>query len=324
MWADGGLAADGTRVVSARGVASQTEAVSPMSALGSPMAMPTGFPRMQVWYGRMAVLYRELSAAPGEASPILSHSGSDGTIAWIWPERDLIAAVFTQSRGSAAVLRLEADIHRLLLEPGINDGAPAEWRAFLGTYTPREGSLAGKEIDVLLQNGRLGVDVPGQMVFLLAEPDDQGWRSFELMDAIKVRFVAGADGRVDAFEFRAPGEEPGLIPRGTAAEFRARAAAQAPAAGADLARFTGVFHDVEGDAEVRMVIQDGKLTALHPSVPIPLKFDGPDAEGYFTLELNPAVRILFTEDDAGLVNGYDAHGGGQVLPRPKLRDLEDQ
>jgi len=42
------------------------------------------------------------------------------------------------------------------------------------------------------------------------------------------------------------------------------------------------------------------------------------------LEVNPAVKIRFTEDENGAVTGYDAHGGGEVLPRPKLRELEDE
>ncbi len=323
MWADGGLAADGARVLSERAVASQIEAVSPMTALGSPMSMPTGFPGMQVWYGRMAVLYRPVDAEADAPSPVLSHSGSDGTIAWVWPEHDLIAAVFTQSRGSAGVLRLEADLHRLLFEPEINAGAPAEWQPLLGIYTPDEGSLAGREIEVLVYNGELAVDVPGQMVFALTEPDEDGWRAFQLDASVRLRFLPEPDGSVAAFEFVAGGEEQGVIRRGTAAAYRERQAAAAPA-GLDLSRYTGVFNDVEGDAEVRMVVIDGQLVAEHPKVPIPLKFKGPDEGGFFTLEVNPAVKIRFTEDENGAVTGYDAHGGGEVLPRPKLRELEDE
>ncbi len=319
MWAARGLAADGERVVSERGVASQLEPLSPMSALGSAMSMPTGFPRMQVWYGRMAVLYRPLDAAAGDPSPVISHSGSDGTIAWAWPDHGLVAAVFTQSRGSTQVLRLESDVHRLLLEPDINDHAPAEWGSLYGHYLVADGPLAGRRVEVLVNNGQLSLDVPGELVFALTEADEEGWRSFELRPEVRVRFDL-ADGACDALDYEVQGQG------GRAERFDPAAPPEEPApAGpeADLSPFVGVYHDPEADADLEMVDRDGKLTAMHPSVPMPLGFAGPDEGGFFTLELNPAVRIRFTRGEDGKVDGYEVHTGGQVVRRERVGDLED-
>ncbi len=328
MWADGGLAADGRRVLSARAVASQLEPLSPMTDLGSPMAMPTGFPGMEVWYGRMAVLYRAPGAAADSPSSVIGHSGSDGTIAWAWPDRDLTAAVFTQSRGASAILRVESDLHRLLFEPDINRAGEERWRPLLGRYRPEGGRLAGQEVEVLVENGRLAIDVPGQLVFLLTDPDDQGWRRFVIDERVRVRFEPEEGGLAPAFAFEAPGEEPGLVRRVPAGEEAAGVAPEPPPgpSAAELAALEpllGVYHDVEGDAEVQMLLQDGRLTARHPQVPIPLQFLGPDEDGFFTLELNPGIRIVFTRDEQGAVDGYDVHANGVVTPRPRLRGLDD-
>ena len=48
---------------------------------------------------------------------LFGHSGSDGTYAWAWPERDLIILYFTQSRGGLTALKIEKPIDRLLIYP---------------------------------------------------------------------------------------------------------------------------------------------------------------------------------------------------------------
>jgi CubicO group peptidase (beta-lactamase class C family) len=75
----------------------------------SDMNYPTGFNGLNVKYGQMWMLWI------GERLEAFGHGGSDGTMAWAWPERDLMVLFFTQSRGQRTPLELESHIQRLLI-----------------------------------------------------------------------------------------------------------------------------------------------------------------------------------------------------------------
>ena len=67
---------------------------------------------------------------------------------------------------------------------------------FLGFY---RNAAVGADAEVIVQNGRVAVDVPGQMAFELHAPDEDGWRNFRVSDQISVRFNRDESGRVSSF-----------------------------------------------------------------------------------------------------------------------------
>jgi len=101
MVMDGGVV-DKTRLLS-------KAAIARMLTPASKTPMPTGFAALGSSYGQLMHLYDE----DGEVLAF-GHSGSDGTYAWAWPARDLMVLYFTQSRGSATMMRMEAVIDSLL------------------------------------------------------------------------------------------------------------------------------------------------------------------------------------------------------------------
>lgn len=103
--------------LSSRAVASMIEPVSRLTSLGSDVPEPTGFSQYEVRYGRMLEVRVPLEPS-GTSEAVVGHSGSDGTIVWVWPERELVVAYFTQSRGNGTHLRLEQIIDRVILHPG--------------------------------------------------------------------------------------------------------------------------------------------------------------------------------------------------------------
>ncbi len=54
------------------------------------------------------------------------------------------------------------------------------------------------------------MDIPGQSVFTLNEPDEEGWRSFTLTDLIAVNFQESASGEVDAMRLAQTSDFPRL------------------------------------------------------------------------------------------------------------------
>jgi len=80
---------------------------------------PNGFRKLTAYYGQMMEVYVNAD----RKRVAFGHGGSDGTWAAAWPEHDLMVLYFTQSRGNATVIDLQAAIERLLL--GQTAAAPA-------------------------------------------------------------------------------------------------------------------------------------------------------------------------------------------------------
>jgi CubicO group peptidase (beta-lactamase class C family) len=166
MWMDGGQAG-AAQILSREAIARTLEPVSPMKMLGSDERFPTDFDALEMYYGRLAQVY--VPKGNPESKPvIIGHSGSDGTMAWAWPEEDLMILYFTQSRGGSSVLRMEEEIERLFFADQIvaEEGAE-EFAPYLGTYIANFPPFDGEEFQVLVKNGKLALDVPSQMVFEL-------------------------------------------------------------------------------------------------------------------------------------------------------------
>lgn len=84
---------------------------------------------------------------------VISHSGSDGTCTWAWPEQDLIVLYFNQSRGSASGIYLESDIDRLFSHPEleeINTLARDKYASYSGTYVANYGPFQNAEFTVVV------------------------------------------------------------------------------------------------------------------------------------------------------------------------------
>lgn len=85
----------------------------------------------------------------------------------------------------------------------------ADVRDYLGTYHFEE---AGIDFETLIHNGRLAVDVPGELTYELHLPDDQQRWVFRAIDNIWVRFNRGEDGQVESMTMTRPDME-ALLPR---------------------------------------------------------------------------------------------------------------
>ena len=72
---------------------------------------------------------------------------------------------------------------------------PADLQAYLGTYFHKEG---GKNFTVLIANENLAVDVPGQRVFELSPPNDEGKWLVKEKDGMTVSFAASGEGVIES------------------------------------------------------------------------------------------------------------------------------
>jgi len=206
FWLDAGQTLGG-RILPEVAVQEILTPTAPMTPPGSGAPFPTGFPGLEVWHGEASMLWVE---APGtqRIPRVVGYSGSDGTFAWAWPEKDLMVLLFSQSRGQDVHREVEEVIHGLFMEEerikaqpsvapkpqpdSVSSKGPLELQPFLGQYGADSGPHGGERFTVLVQDGMLAVDIPGQGVFTLREPDSKGWRAFTLTDQVAVRFQEGA------------------------------------------------------------------------------------------------------------------------------------
>lgn len=203
LWMDGGMV-DGKRLLSDEAMARILTPASPMKQLGSDNPYPCGFFGLKPYYGQMSMLY-----APGESPArtdvrAFGHGGSDGTGAWAFPAEDLIVCYFTQSRGQASPIRLETTIQEALLQPGDAAEVPDEMKPLIGTYFANFGSFKNTPFQVVFRCGKLALDIPGDLVHELREPDAEGRWRFVLNDAASVSFKRDGEGQVVAMFLNRP------------------------------------------------------------------------------------------------------------------------
>lgn len=291
MWLDGGQF--GRRgVLSANAVERTLTPVSRM-LISQDMAFPTGFYELNAHYGQLAVLFCRESDPRGASPVVVGHSGSDGTWAWAWPQEDLIVLYFTQSRGNTTGLRLEAEIDRLLIHPEIemlNAQARAEHAELLDTYLANFAHFHNAAFTVLVQNGRLALDVPGEYIFPLAGPDDRGrWHS--TLNKLEVSFVRDASGVVTGMRIY-EGATTHVLPKGT----------PVPEPSVDpvsVRALLGIYRKAGGQQELEVFVHNGRLALKFPGVELPLELYPPDEDSWRMMRLNPTVFVRFNADERG-------------------------
>jgi len=184
---------DDVRLLPARAV---RRALKPASEA---VGIPSGMQGLEVHYGQMWVLYVDPSLPRTKQVSGFGHSGSDGTYALAWPDLDLMALCFTQSRGSRALLDFERELHRRVLAPGElppYEASAAELEELAGYYWSRESDLYGY-LDV--ENGRLMAELPGRARLRMRhlEPDRL---TFDLAPTVRFTVVRDDAGRAIGFD----------------------------------------------------------------------------------------------------------------------------
>lgn len=310
----GGGGAEGRQVLSEEAVARMLTPVSAMSSLGSDVPMPTGFRGLKAYHGQMLILYME-SQGVDEAGPVVfGYSGSDGTHAWAWPELEMMILYFTQSRGQASGLRLEAEIDRLLVHPGSEAytlAVPDEYASYLGTYVANFGPHRNEEFTVLVQNGRLALDVPSQLVYELKDPDEDGRWRFALTDEIAVSFDRDESGVVTGMRIYQAGFEFEL-PKGSAP-------AEEELDPDVVQEYLGLYYDVEENNNVEVKIQGNALVVDVPGMVI-FELLAPDKAGRWVLRANPGIWLTFNRDGDGRVVGLTWQMPDREIFMPRVDD----
>jgi hypothetical protein len=193
LWMDNGKIGD-KQIISQETVKQSLTAVSVM-----PNA--TTFPNLNVYYGRMWMIY-----AKDMSKPVLfGHDGSGVTFSWVLPDHDLIMLFFTQSRGASLDIYLEEYIDHFLINPIIenpNAEKPSladmkeDYKPYFGKYITDYQSGRNNEYTILEQEGQLAVQLPQGKVVKLMPPDAEGKRRLSITQGVELSFERDSDGNV--------------------------------------------------------------------------------------------------------------------------------
>jgi hypothetical protein len=219
----------------------------------------------------------------------------------------------TQSRGQGTGIALEDAIDHLLIHPNREEvELPDELKPYLGTYTALTGPLMYKPFEIVVQNGRLAVNLPDQIVVSLEDPDEEGRWRLSLDPSVAISFVEDQAGQVTALQVHQAGEVLD-VPRGTAPE-------EPPLDLAAVEQYLGKYDrpEEEGSDPVEVLLHNGHLAIQVPEGLVVIELYPPDEEGKWTLRLNPTVSISFQEDDEGRVVSFTAHTPDGDFLRPRV------
>ncbi|MEZ4587956.1 MAG: serine hydrolase domain-containing protein [Gemmatimonadales bacterium] len=314
LWLDHGRVGN-QQLLSPEAVARQTTPVVEMSALGSDAPFPTSFSGLEVWYGQFAVIHVE-KGHPDRVR-VLGHSGSDGTIAWAWPDRRLMILYFTQSRGGTTAIRLEDEIDRLLINPDrVAEPVPEELAGYVGRYVANFGRFENEVFEVKVKDGRLVLDIPSALPFVLVWLEaEQRWAAELARDQLQVSFEPGEGGPASKLVFHQFGAAFDVPRVGSPAVDSLARDREVPEA--ELSDAVGRYGGPDSARVIEVFVRDGSLAIRAPNgVVVPLR-PSREADRWHLREA-PGIAIVFDRDADGRVVSFTRRMGTSAQVQTKL------
>lgn len=144
---------------------------------------------------------------PGQKLYVLNEPDKTGK--WYFQLTDTIAVSFAQIENEQAnLMKLhQSGMNFELPREGVlvqGDLEIAEYTPFIGRYTHEK---LPQPITVLISNGRLAVDVPGQMVYELRPPQEDGHRQFRISDTLSAKFTLNSENKGDTVSIFSNGDK---------------------------------------------------------------------------------------------------------------------
>ncbi len=186
----------------------------------------------------------------------------------------------------------------------------AEVQPYLGKFYL---DVLKANVTVLIQDGRLAVDVPGQMVFALKPPDDEGKWFFDFPQPIAVSFEKDEHNQVHVMKLYQSGLTFELPREGYTPPVEVHAQ--------EVQKYLGVYHFEAGrrNEDWTVQIHNGRLAI---DVPKQLVYDlkGPDDKGIWTFRASDSMSLKFNSDDSGAVTGMTFYQNGVATNLPRMHD----
>ncbi len=248
-----------------------------------------------------------------EGQKVVEHGGNvDGFSAEValLPESDLGFVLLTNA-SVTPLPQSAANIvwDTLLGEEPADGGDTEDYEPYVGEYIANFGQFKDTAFTVLVQNDRLAVDVPGQQVFELKEPDEEGKWYFVASSDVAVSFERDEDDNVVAMKMYQAGMTFDLYREGV------EIAPEIPLE--ELQKYLGSYHSEELQTTVEVLIQNNRLAIDVPGQMV-YELYAPDEEGVWVFRVTPDISVSFNETPSGEVDSMTMYQAGQEFVMPQI------
>ncbi|MBC8201067.1 MAG: serine hydrolase [Planctomycetes bacterium] len=181
-----------------------------------------------------------------------------------------------------------------------NTGNEIDFTPYIGQYIGNFGPFKNDIFTVQEKDGALALDVPGQMLYELKSPDEEGKWYFALTNQIAVSFDTGDKDLVTGLKMHQSGMTFELPRQGVEL--------QPDIPLSELQRYLGTYRNEDQDVSPTIIIQNNRLAV---DVPEQMVFElyPPNEDGEWVCRLTDKIKIRFIEDEEGLVNEFDFFEG---------------
>ena len=172
---------------------------------------------------------------------------------------------------------------------------------YIGEYIANFATFRDATMTVLSKDGKLAVDVPGQTVYELKDPDEHGKWLFALTDTIAVSFERDEAGKVvmmrmhqAGFDFEVPRKgavfEPEIDP-------------------AELKKFEGKYFSQNMNQELTVLIQHQRLAVDVPGQMV-FELTPPDEAGHRSFRIRKEMAVVFNSEKDGRIGSMTYYKAG--------------
>jgi len=254
-----------------------------------------------------------------EGQPVIEHGGNvDGFSAQVamLPESDIGFVLLTNASASPLPPQAINLVWDILLgeEPADTDSDTADYEPYVGRYIANFGQFQDTVFTVLVQNNRLAVDVPGQQVFELKEPDEEGKWYFAITNDVAISFDRDEADNIIGMKMYQAGMTFDLPREGV------KITVEIPLG--ELQKYLGSYRSEQLETTVEVLIQNNRLAVDVPGQMI-YELYPPDEEGMWFFRVTPDISLSFNETPDGEVDSLTMYQAGMeyIMPQTESKRL---
>jgi hypothetical protein len=190
------------------------------------------------------------------------------------------------------------------------ESVPQKLQPYLGRY---HSTYKQETHTVVIREGRLAIDVPGQMVYELLDPDESGRRQFALTDKVAVSFARDAQGEVIGLTYHQGGLDLELLREG----FEPPVEVEAD----DVAAWLGRYRFAPAGLTATVLIQHGRL-AVDVTGQMVFVLARSDDEGVWVARATDQITVTFETGDDDTVPSMTMRQSGQPVVFQRVAEGE--
>jgi len=262
---------------------------------GMEVKYKTGFPNHKVYHGQMSMLFVNNDKKP----QVFGYGGSDGTFAWVWPERDLMVLYFTQSRNFSKIYPFQ-EFERIVFKNLIDTTweekeqiIPNKYKQHVGYYIANHGDLKNLKFRILVQDDNLAIDIPGKGIFDFKDPDENGLWTLTISNLFSVQFKSNEAGKINEM----------LLYQGTPFIKRTEEGEEVYENGKYL-KYLGTYYLVPLNKSIKVIAKDNKLAIQFSESEI-IEINKPDENNRWYFKDNESKYIYFITDKTGKIESLN-------------------